>query len=166
MAMFPYVLREIARPLKILENHLRMSEELMRPFASPYFESTSRVVFREVPEEHEKIVCDEDKFQVKLDVQKFSPEEITVKTTGANEICIEAKHEKDTEQNGYTSRHLVRKFVLSDNHDLKDLVSSLSSDGILTVTAPRKLYPSVQERVVNVSLVGPERSANEKVGDK
>nr|UTS59882.1 heat shock protein 20 [Monochamus alternatus] len=79
---------------------------------------------------------DKNKFQVNVDVQQFNPEEISVKVTGDNTITIEAKHEEKPDEHGYISRHFVRKYVLPENCDIKYVQSKLSSDGVLTITAP------------------------------
>lgn len=76
--------------------------------------------------------------QVILDVQQFSPDEITVKTVD-NHVVVEAKHEEKQDEHGYISRHFVRKYVLPPSHDLVNITSTLSSDGVLTITAPKKV---------------------------
>ncbi|XP_011058354.1 PREDICTED: protein lethal(2)essential for life-like isoform X1 [Acromyrmex echinatior] len=84
------------------------------------------------------IQLDNDNFQVILDVQQFSPDEITVKTID-NHVVVEAKHEEKQDEHGYISRHFVRRYVLPPSHDLVNITSTLSSDGVLTVTAPKKV---------------------------
>ena len=76
--------------------------------------------------------------QVILEVQQFSPEEITVKTTG-NNVIVEARHEERQDEHGFVSRHFVRRYVLPPSHDVINVTSSLSSDGVLTITAPKKV---------------------------
>jgi len=76
--------------------------------------------------------------QVILDVQQFSPDEITVKTVD-NHVVVEAKHEEKQDEHGYVSRHFVRRYVLPPSHDLVNITSTLSSDGVLTITAPKKV---------------------------
>jgi len=73
-----------------------------------------------------------------LDVQQFSPEEMTVKVVG-NNVTVEAKHEEKQDEHGYISRHFVRRYVLPASHDATRVTSSLSSDGVLTITAPKKV---------------------------
>lgn len=104
------------------------------------------------------ITQDQEKFQVILDVQQFTPNEITVKTTG-NSIVVEGKHEEKQDEHGFISRHFVRRYVLPQEHDINEVVSSLSSDGILTVTAPKKsLKPTNTERVVPITKTGPAKA--------
>lgn len=54
---------------------------------------------------------DKEKFQTNLDVQQFSPNEITV-TTVDNTIVVEGKHEEKQDEHGFVSRHFVRRYVL------------------------------------------------------
>lgn len=95
-----------------------------------------------------------DNFQVILDVQQFSPEEITVKTVG-NNVIVEAKHEERQDEHGFISRRFVRRYVLPPSHDVINITSSLSSDGVLTITAPKKIEtPSADERVIEIVKTG------------
>lgn len=80
---------------------------------------------------------DKDKFTANIDVQQFAPNEITVRTTGDNTIEVEAKHEERPDEHGYISRRFVRKYVLPKGHDVNQAVSTLSSDGVLTIAAPK-----------------------------
>lgn len=100
---------------------------------------------------------DKDKFQVILDVQQFSPEEIIVKIAGRS-IVVEGKHEEKQDEHGFISRHFVRRYILPENHNIEDVVSSLSSDGILTVTAPKKQIEAVSgDRVIPITQTGPAK---------
>lgn len=97
---------------------------------------------------------DKDKYQIILDVQQFTPEEITVKTTDKY-IVVEGKHEEKQDEHGYVSRHFTRRYLLPSGHDPNDIVSTLSSDGVLTVTAPKKSLPeSNPERSVPIQQTG------------
>lgn len=71
-------------------------------------------------------------------MQQFSPDEISVKTVD-NHVVVEAKHEEKQDEHGYISRHFVRRYVLPPSHDLVNITSTLSSDGVLTITAPKKV---------------------------
>lgn len=76
-----------------------------------------------------------DGFQVSLDVQHFSPNEITVKTID-NSIIVQAQHEERQDDHGYISRQFTRRYDLPQGFKAEDVVSSISSDGVLTVKAP------------------------------
>nr|QOX58982.1 small heat shock protein 20.5 [Trogoderma granarium] len=99
------------------------------------------------------VALDKDKFQVKLDVQQFAPNEITVKATADNVVTVEGKHEERQDEHGFISRHFVRKYVIPKGHDMDKVVSSLSSDGVLTITAPRTEKPAVEERNIPIEQI-------------
>ncbi|KXJ78067.1 hypothetical protein RP20_CCG005665 [Aedes albopictus] len=97
---------------------------------------------------------DKDKYQIILDVQQFTPEEITVKTTDKY-VVVEGKHEEKQDEHGFVSRHFTRRYMLPSGHDPNDIVSTLSSDGVLTVTAPKKSLPAPNpERSVPIQQTG------------
>lgn len=99
-----------------------------------------------------------DGFQVSLDVQQFKPSEVTVKLQD-NTVVIEGKHEEREDQHGYISRHFTRKYVLPKEVDIEQLASSLSSDGILTIKAPKKQAAIEGERVIQIQQTGPARNS-------
>lgn len=59
--------------------------------------------------------------------------------TAGNNVIIEAKHEERQDEHGFVSRHFVRRYALPPSHDVINITSSLSSDGVLTITAPKKV---------------------------
>lgn len=97
-----------------------------------------------------------DGFQVCMDVEDFAPNEITVKTVN-NDIVVEAKHEEREDDHGYISRQFTRRYTLPDGYNVKDVVSKLSSDGILTVQAPavEKTDDGSKVRVIQIQQTGP-----------
>jgi len=159
-----------SRPSRLLDQHFGVGlkrddllnsfrtyprSSLTRNYLRPW--NTSTVLQRQ--ESGSTIQQDKDKFQVILDVQQFAPNEITVKTTG-NSIVVEGKHEEKQDEHGFISRHFVRRYVLPADNDIEDVVSSLSSDGILTVIAPKKTdKPKNTDRVVPIQQTGPAKSS-------
>lgn len=111
------------------------------------------------------VAIDKDKFQVNLDVQHFAPEEITVKTTG-DTIEIEGKHEEKQDEHGYISRQFVRKYTLPKGHDINQVQSSLSSDGVLTITAPRVGDGAIEGRTVPIQQTGKPSKPIENKGQQ
>lgn len=111
------------------------------------------------------IKTDKDQFQVNLDVQHFAPDEITVKTADGY-IVIEAKHEEKQDEHGYVSRQFVRRYSLPEGTEPEDVVSQLSSDGILTVSAPRKPVLGKGERMVPITQTGPVRRESQESKEK
>lgn len=94
--------------------------------------------------------------QVILDVQQFAPEEITVKASN-NSVLVEGKHEEKQDEHGFISRQFTRRYILPSGYDVADLVSTLSSDGVLTITAPRRPPPNSGERIVPITKTGPAK---------
>ncbi|XP_047540669.1 protein lethal(2)essential for life-like [Vanessa atalanta] len=102
------------------------------------------------------IKTDKDKFQVNLDVQHFNPEEISVKTTD-NYVVVEGKHEEKKDDHGFVSRQFKRRYALPEGCNPELVESKLSSDGVLTITAPKTASESENERIVPISQTGPVR---------
>ncbi|XP_053307431.1 alpha-crystallin B chain [Spea bombifrons] len=92
---------------------------------------------------------EKDKFTVNLDVKHFSPEELKVKVLG-DFIEINGKHEERQDEHGYVSRDFQRRYKIPLDVDPLSITSSLSPDGVLTVSAPRKLA-DVPERSIPIT---------------
>ncbi|XP_058796863.1 protein lethal(2)essential for life-like [Phymastichus coffea] len=100
------------------------------------------------------VEADKDKFQVTLDVQQFKPDEIDVKVVDKY-VVINAKHKEKRDEHGWISREFTRKYLIPEQCDVQQVVSKLSSDGILTIMAPRKETPkSKNEKVIKIELTG------------
>lgn len=82
---------------------------------------------------------DNNNFKVNLDVQQFKPNEVSVKVEdGFVVVC--GKHEERSDEHGFISRQFTRRYKLPDNVDVAAITSTLSSDGILSVGAPKKVF--------------------------
>lgn len=79
-----------------------------------------------------------DEFKVMLDVNQFKPEEIKVKVSG-DYVAIEGKHEERKDEHGYVSRQFSRKYRLPPNVKHEAITSTVSSDGVLQIVAPKKV---------------------------
>lgn len=96
----------------------------------------------------------QDGFEVKLDVQQFTPEEVTVKTVDKF-VVIEGKHEEKQDEHGYITRHFTRKYLLPEWVKTDGVQCNLSSDGVLTVTAPKvEALTDAKEKVLPINLTG------------
>ncbi|XP_018576297.1 alpha-crystallin A chain-like [Anoplophora glabripennis] len=101
------------------------------------------------------VSSDKDKFQANVDVAQFKPEEISVKITGDNVVTVEGKHEEKEDEHGYISRHFVRRYVLPENCNIKEVKSKLSSDGVLTITAPKvSEEKAIEHREIPITKTG------------
>lgn len=153
---------------KLYDQHFGLAitpEDILTNFATPW-------IFRDYmrPWRHlaavsrdlgSTIKMEKDKFQINLDMQHFSPEEITVKTADGY-IVIEGKHEEKKDEHGFVSRQFVRRYSLPEGASPESVVSQLSADGVLTVTAPRKEIEKPGERIVPITPTGPVRKENKE----
>ncbi|XP_028322652.1 crystallin, alpha B, b isoform X2 [Gouania willdenowi] len=78
---------------------------------------------------------EKDRYVIYLDVKHFSPEELSV-SVGDGFITIHAKHVDRRDDHGFVSREFLRKYSLPSGVLGSEVTSTLSSDGMLTVTAP------------------------------
>ncbi|XP_071400373.1 heat shock protein beta-1-like [Centroberyx affinis] len=76
----------------------------------------------------------QDSWKINLDVNHFSPEEITI-TTKEGYLQISGNHEERQDEHGSVSRCFTRKYKLPQGVDLQHISSSLSGDGLLSVQA-------------------------------
>lgn len=106
-----------------------------------------------------------DGFQVCLDVHQFAPNEINVKTVGNNTIVVDANHEEREDEHGYISRKFTRRYTLPKGFNIKDVVSTLSSDGVLSIKAPpvEKATKEGNVRHIQIQQTGP---AHLTIGNK
>ncbi|XP_013115941.1 heat shock protein 23 [Stomoxys calcitrans] len=96
-----------------------------------------------------------DGFQVCMDVAQFKPSELNVKVIN-NSIIIEGKHEEREDQHGFIQRHFVRRYILPKGYDAEKVASTLSSDGVLTVSVPKpQIEENPNERVIHIQQTGP-----------
>ncbi|XP_033212259.1 protein lethal(2)essential for life-like [Belonocnema kinseyi] len=84
----------------------------------------------------------------------FLPDEITVKVVNKF-IVVKGEHTKKQDEHGRISRHFSRKYLVPEQYDYEEVKSSLSSDGVLTITAPRKYDPKYHhQKHVKIEVTG------------
>jgi len=105
----------------------------------------------ELVKDYKNQYFNKDGFQASVDVHHFKPSEITVKAVD-NQIVVEGKHEEHDDGYGSIQRHFVRKYQLPKEYDMKDIQSSLSSDGILMLKAHPQAAAPGGERHVPITL--------------
>uniref|UniRef100_A0A3P9MGX0 Heat shock protein, alpha-crystallin-related, b15 n=1 Tax=Oryzias latipes TaxID=8090 RepID=A0A3P9MGX0_ORYLA len=77
----------------------------------------------------------QNSWKINLDVNHFSPEEISI-TTKDGYLQISGTHEEKQDEHSLVSRCFTRKYKLPQGVDLQHISSSLSSEGMLSVEAP------------------------------
>merc|ERR1719308_659092 len=73
-------------------------------------------------------VKDGDEYKLALNMQQYSPDDITIKLNG-NELVVEAAGHGE---------HFRQRHVVPENINLDLMSSSFSSDGVLVIKAPKK----------------------------
>lgn len=113
-------------------------QSLLRSMRVPrYFAYQPRLRYIENWEDDRKTkwATNKDAFQVNVNVKDYSPDELSVKAVD-NTIVVEGKHEERQDEHGFISRQFTRRYTIPVGYDIKDVVTQLSSDGILTLKAP------------------------------
>jgi len=153
------------RPTRILDQHFANvldPEDIFQPFslANRMLTRTPAGYLRSwrsnagVQDVGSTVSYEQDRFQANLDVQQFKPEEISVKVTGNNVLTIEGKHEEKQDEHGFISRQFVRRYVLPKNYDMSKIESKLSSDGVLSITAPTVEKMEVEHKKIPITQTG------------
>ncbi|XP_019877810.1 protein lethal(2)essential for life-like [Aethina tumida] len=175
MSLLPFFddFNHLYRPTRLLDQHFGLGltpEDLLEPltvsrhlarcpagYMRPWRSAASHL------DEGSTIQFGKDKFNVNLDVQQFKPEEIKVKVIGNNTLMVEAKHEEKEDEHGYISRHFVRKYVVPKNYDISQVNSKLSSDGVLSISAPNTEDKAIEHREIPIENTGePARKIDQK----
>ena len=100
-------------------------------------------------------VNETDGLQIQLDVRHFKFDELTVKTLD-NVIAVQGKKKDRDDDFVCITKQFTRKYKLPRGYDAKMVVSTLSSDGILHVKAPKPdKMPEIIEITVEIQQTGP-----------
>ncbi|XP_071766484.1 heat shock protein beta-1-like [Centroberyx gerrardi] len=107
---------------------------LLPPFNGHPPASSSQRLQRQLSGGVSEIRTGQDSWKIYLDVNHFSPEDITI-TTKEGYLQISGNHEERQDEHGSVSRCFTRKYKLPQGVDLQHISSSLSGDGLLSVEA-------------------------------
>ena len=91
-------------------------------------------------------------FSVKLDVNHFEPEDMTIKVVG-NELIVNGKHGERLDDNGIVSREFTRRYELPKDIDLERITSKLSNEGNLMIEPPLKQKEAPKQTVIPITFV-------------
>ncbi|XP_047519320.1 protein lethal(2)essential for life-like [Pieris napi] len=162
MSLLPFILG-CERPHRVLDQDFGVAltpEDLLTAAVTPMLSRDYYRPWRQLAaatrDFGSTIKADKEKFQVNLDVQHFAPEDITVKTADGY-IVVEGKHEEKKDEHGFISRQFSRRYALPEGCNPDTVESRLSSDGVLTVVAPRTAPALKNERSVPIAKTGPVR---------
>ncbi|KAI8121428.1 Heat shock protein 27 [Lucilia cuprina] len=148
------IFRPYERPLLLRQPRRRYNPYIVAKFQRPGRGKLDELQKSELQVPH----VGKDGFQVCMDVSQFTPNELTVKTVDRT-VVVEGKHEEREDEHGFIQRHFldIRKYTLPKGYEPKDVVSTISSDGVLTVKAPPppSKAKGKNERIVEIQQTGP-----------
>lgn len=152
MSLLPVILNDILRrPSHLSDQHFGdalLWDDLMVPFNMPVLSTHYARPWRVHHQKHSgvsHIVDERDAFKINLDVKQFKPAELSVKVVDGF-VVVEGSHEERQDEHGFISRQFCRRYKLPDNVDPDVVTSSLSSDGVLMVCAPKKALPAPENQ--------------------
>jgi len=103
-------------------------------------------LFKEKDSEVIRVKDDDKKMEISLDTSQYRPDELNVSVANGA-ITVEGKHEEKAEDGSkMVSRQFIRKYTLPAGAKPEDVVSNLSSDGVLVVTA-NKTNPAIDAKI-------------------
>ena len=119
------------------ENGWMFPRRWMLPALNTDF-SNNMDIFKSKDTEVIRVKEDEEKLEVSLDTSQYRPDELKVSVSDGV-LMVEGKHEEKAEDGSkMVSRMFSRKYSLPASTKHEEVVSNLSSDGVLVVTAPKK----------------------------
>ncbi|XP_050546704.1 alpha-crystallin A chain-like [Daktulosphaira vitifoliae] len=154
MSLLPYLLEEFSRPT-VYDQHFGLGlfdDDIIVPRHALYrvvpsmtsrYQNPWRLVA--APDSGlSRIQNDKNGFKVNLDVQQFKPDEVNVKVVD-DYVVIDGKHEERSDEHGFISRQFTRRYKIPENVDPNAITSTLSSDGVLSIGAPKKTVQNNKE---------------------
>lgn len=89
-----------------------------------------------------------NKYKISLDAQNLKPEDISITITG-RKVTIIGKHKGERNKDGYEVKQFKRRYMFPETCNMDRVSSTLSTNGVLTITAPEMVY----ERIVNIDII-------------
>merc|ERR1711882_17630 len=88
-------------------------------------------------EEEAKVDEDDAKMEVRINASEYKPEELKV-SVQSGRLLVEGKHEEKKEDgSAYIQKSFSRSYTLPKEAQADQMVSNLSSDGVLVITPPK-----------------------------
>jgi len=119
------------------ENGWMFPRRWMLPGLSPDL-TKGMDIFKTKDSEVIRVKEDNTKMEISLDTSQYRPDELKI-SVDKGVVIVEGKHEEKAEDGSkMVSRVFSRKYTLPADAKAEDVVSNLSSDGVLVITAPKK----------------------------
>jgi HSP20 family molecular chaperone IbpA len=118
---------------------------------------------KESEERKEEQVEKKSRFEWKVNVEGYGPEELDVKLLD-NCLVVSGKHEH-SDQNGSISRNFTRKLVMPEDVELEELCCNFNSkDKTMQFSAPWKvkIVPQIKEKIIPISFTSQSTKEDHK----
>jgi len=158
---------EFGRPVRVFDQHfgLGLNEDDIIPSSySPYYSRGRRLYTRQQSGVAE-MRQEKDKWQVSIDVQHFSPAELSIKTV-EDVLWVEGRHDEKEDEHGFVRREFTRKYSIPGDYQPESVVCAVSKDGILTITAAKKAPEPPRPKERTVPILAADRGEGEKEVNK
>jgi len=123
------------------DNPLASLHQIVSQFMRPGQQQQPQRRCRGQPSDSNQIQNGAKKYTIKLDVQNFEPNEITVKIVD-NDIVVSGEHPERTDRLGRISRKFQRKYELPADVEPDSIVSTLTPSGVLIIEGLKKSGPN------------------------
>ncbi|XP_050425425.1 alpha-crystallin A chain-like [Adelges cooleyi] len=149
MSMLPFIMEQFSRPtmynqhfgMGLLDDDLVLAQrDLMPLFSSRLYHRNPLSLTPANRSGLSRVQNDHKYFKVNLDVQQFQPEQLSVKVDDDGYVVVHGEHEERSDEHGYVSRRFTRRYKVPENVDPNAITSQLSSDGVLSIGAPKKTF--------------------------
>jgi len=120
-------------------------------------------LFKENNTEVIRMTNDDKKMEICLDTSQYKPSELKVQVNKET-ISVEGKHEEKAEDGSrMVARQFVRRYTLPEGARSEDVVSNLSTDGVLVITAKKS---PIVDRFVEISNTDTSANTQMNVDDR
>ncbi|XP_047474849.1 uncharacterized protein LOC125029107 [Penaeus chinensis] len=128
---------DVRKDFETAVNEVLSRHDIMRG-ANDDFSCYRSLRKRELKDETQAMKTTEDQhgFKVVLDVHDFMNEDVKVKVVDNKELVVEGRAEK-SDGTSRSSKSFCRRFTFPGAVDMSAVTSAMSSDGVLTITAPK-----------------------------
>lgn len=155
---FPFFAMDVDSPST--EEDRALAELLSNPLgfisalASAASTNDTQETSRKRKEAKDKVPEKKARFEVKLNVEGYKPEEMNIKLVD-NSLIISGNHEH-TDESGTVTRNFTRTWNIPENVELEELACNFNAkDNTMNVSAPWRapLPPPVTEKVIPINVL-------------
>ncbi|KAK4300942.1 hypothetical protein Pmani_026883 [Petrolisthes manimaculis] len=103
------------------------------------------------------VVSDNSCHKIMMDVHDFVSGDLKVKVVGERQVMVEGRLETNTGDLAMSSNCFRRKFSLPQDTNMEAITSAMSSDGVLTIIAPRSVK-QIEDKEIPIRVEGSVKS--------